>query len=94
MHKLVKALVEKAEGGDVVAAREIMDRVESKVPQAIAGDPENPNLRIFSPRNPILPRRSHRPCASRTESASNILYIYGQLLPATHVDFAPTHSSL
>jgi len=42
LHKVAKALVEKAEGGDVVAAREIMDRVEGKVPQAIGGDPENP----------------------------------------------------
>lgn len=36
------ALVEKAVGGDVQAAKEIADRVDGKPVQAIAGDPENP----------------------------------------------------
>lgn len=43
---ICRSLIAKAEEGDVPAIREILDRVEGKVPQAIAGDPENPITHI------------------------------------------------
>lgn len=42
LRKVVKALISKAEEGDVTAAREIFDRVEGKVPTVLAGDEDNP----------------------------------------------------
>lgn len=38
LRRVVKALIEKAAEGDVAAIREIMDRVDGKVPQPIAGE--------------------------------------------------------
>jgi hypothetical protein len=35
-------LLDKALEGDVAAIKEVMDRVEGKVPLPIAGDPDNP----------------------------------------------------
>lgn len=43
---IVNALIDRAIGGDVAAAKEAFDRIEGKVPQAIAGDPENPITHI------------------------------------------------
>lgn len=40
--KMIRALIEKAETGDVTAAREVMDRCEGKAVQVLAGDPDNP----------------------------------------------------
>ena len=40
--KLAKALIAKGLEGDMQALREIGDRLEGKVPQAIVGDGENP----------------------------------------------------
>ena len=39
---VARALVEAALQGDVSAIKEINDRVDGKVPQTIAGDPDNP----------------------------------------------------
>jgi hypothetical protein len=42
VHRLAVALLDKALEGDVTAIREVMDRVDGKVPQQIQGDPDNP----------------------------------------------------
>lgn len=39
---VIRALIGKAEGGDVGAAKEVYDRIEGKVTQPIGGDEENP----------------------------------------------------
>lgn len=41
-HRVIHALLSKAMDGDVMAAREVFDRVEGKVTQPIGGDAENP----------------------------------------------------
>lgn len=40
LRRVVKALIAKAEEGDVPAIKEILDRVDGKVPQAHGGDEE------------------------------------------------------
>ena len=40
--RLANALLEKALEGDVAAIKEVMDRVDGRVPQQIQGDPDNP----------------------------------------------------
>ena len=42
LHRLASALYNRAIEGDVTAIKEVIDRVEGKVPQPIAGDPDNP----------------------------------------------------
>lgn len=42
LRSLADKLIEKAEGGDVTALKEIGDRIDGKAVQTIAGDPENP----------------------------------------------------
>ncbi len=42
LRKIAKALIEKAEAGDMQAIKELADRTDGKVPQAIVGDEENP----------------------------------------------------
>jgi hypothetical protein len=42
LRKIAKALIEKAETGDMQAIKELADRTDGKVPQAIVGDEENP----------------------------------------------------
>jgi hypothetical protein len=42
LNRLATALLDKAIEGDVTAIKEVIDRVEGKVPQPIAGDPDNP----------------------------------------------------
>ena len=44
LDKVVAALLEKATGGDVPALKEVADRIEGKVPQAIVGDDDHPGL--------------------------------------------------
>ena len=39
---VARRLVEAALEGDVTAIKEINDRIDGKVPQTIAGDPDNP----------------------------------------------------
>jgi ribosomal protein L17 len=46
LRKVAEALVEKAETGDVNAIREIADRLDGKVPQAIVGDDEYPAVTV------------------------------------------------
>ncbi len=40
------ALVAKAMGGDVVAIKEVADRIDGKVPQAVVGDDESDPLKL------------------------------------------------
>ena len=40
LRKVWAAILDKAETGDVAAAKEIFDRLDGKVPQAIIGDEE------------------------------------------------------
>ena len=40
--KIAKKLVEKAIAGDMMAIKEVADRLDGKAPQAIVGDADNP----------------------------------------------------
>lgn len=42
LRDVADALITKAISGDVAAIKEVADRLDGKVPQAIAGDDENP----------------------------------------------------
>lgn len=42
LRKIAAALISKAEEGDMQAIKELADRVDGKVPQAVIGDEENP----------------------------------------------------
>jgi hypothetical protein len=44
LRDIADALVSKAIEGDFAAIKEVADRIDGKVPQAIAGDPENPMM--------------------------------------------------
>jgi hypothetical protein len=44
LRKVAKALMHKAEAGDVQAIRELADRLDGKVPQAVVGDDEHPSV--------------------------------------------------
>lgn len=46
LRKVVKALISRAEDGDVAAAKEIFDRVDGKVPQALTGPDGDEPLKI------------------------------------------------
>ena len=47
LDRLIAALLAKAQEGDVAAIREVMDRVEGKVAQAIiGGDEEDPEIKV------------------------------------------------
>jgi len=42
LRDVASALIEKAISGDVAAIKEVADRLDGKVPQAVIGDEENP----------------------------------------------------
>ena len=42
LRRIAAKLVDKAQEGDLLAARELMDRLDGKPTQTIAGDPDNP----------------------------------------------------
>lgn len=42
LRAVADALITKAIGGDVAAIKEVADRLDGKVPQAVVGDEENP----------------------------------------------------
>lgn len=46
IQRVADTLVDKAMGGDVQAIKEIADRVDGKVPQAIVGDEEEAPVRL------------------------------------------------
>jgi hypothetical protein len=45
LNKAAQALMKRAEDGDPMAAREVADRLDGKVPQAIVGDDEHDPIR-------------------------------------------------
>jgi hypothetical protein len=42
LRKIARSLIEAAETGDLGAIKELADRVDGKVPQAVVGDEESP----------------------------------------------------
>lgn len=44
LRKIAKALLAEAEGGDISAIKEVADRLDGKVPQAIGGSDELPPI--------------------------------------------------
>lgn len=46
LRQVAQALIAKAQAGDVAAIREIADRLDGKVPQAIVGDDDEPPVRL------------------------------------------------
>lgn len=42
LRSIAKALIAKAEAGDMAAIKEFADRMDGKVPQGLVGDEENP----------------------------------------------------
>ncbi len=43
---VMRKLVDKAEDGDVSAIREIIERMDGKVPQALVGDKDEPPIQV------------------------------------------------
>ena len=54
LHVIADQLVKKAEKGDMVAVKEVFDRIDGKVAQTIAGDQDSPIRQVFE----ILDRRA------------------------------------
>lgn len=48
LRKVAQALIAKAMEGDITAAKELIDRVDGKVPQAIGGADDLPPIKGFS----------------------------------------------
>lgn len=48
LRAVADALVEKAMGGDVPAIKEIADRIDGKVPQAVVGDDESDPISVVT----------------------------------------------
>jgi hypothetical protein len=48
LRRVWAALLDKAETGDVAAAKEIFDRLDGKVPQAIIGDEEEDAVKVLA----------------------------------------------
>jgi hypothetical protein len=48
LRKVWAAILDKAETGDVAAAKEIFDRLDGKVPQAIIGDDEEDAVKVLA----------------------------------------------
>jgi len=46
LRKIARELILKAESGDVIATREIADRLDGKVPQAIGADDESGPVKL------------------------------------------------
>ncbi len=57
LRKVAEALVNKAIDGDVPAIREIADRIDGKVPQAVVGDNESDPISLVH----VIERRLVRP---------------------------------
>ena len=48
LRRIARAVISKAEDGDIQAIKEIADRLDGKVPQGVeGGDPENPVKLVF-----------------------------------------------
>jgi hypothetical protein len=48
LREVAKALLVKAQSGDVAATKELADRLDGKVPQAVVGDSEHDAIRLES----------------------------------------------
>jgi hypothetical protein len=59
LRKVVDQLVEKAIGGDISAIKEVIDRVDGRVPQGIVGDDDQPPIGITSIKWVIVEPRHH-----------------------------------
>ena len=57
LRQVAEALVKKAVTGDVPAIREIADRIDGKVPQAVVGDDESDPISLVH----VIERRLVRP---------------------------------
>ena len=63
LRTIARRLLGEAAGGDVAAIREIADRIDGKVPQAVVGDDDHPpvlgalNIRIVDPKSWPMPHR-------------------------------------
>lgn len=60
LRAVADALVDKAMAGDVQAIKEVADRIDGKVPQAVVGDDDSDPLRIITEirRSIVDPRNS------------------------------------
>lgn len=63
LRAVADALVEKAIAGDIAAIKEVADRLDGKVPQAISGDDENPLTMVHR-----IERHIVRPNSSDSDS--------------------------
>ncbi len=59
LRAVADALVEKAITGDVPAIKEIADRIDGKVPQAVVGDNDHPGITIVGEFRRTLVRPAH-----------------------------------
>lgn len=48
LRKIASALIEAAEGGDMQAIKELADRVDGKVPQAVVGDSDSDPINVVA----------------------------------------------
>src|SRR4051812_23611556 len=75
MDRMVSAMIAKAQDGDVPAFKEIMDRVEGKVPQGIVGgDDTDPGISVIHTIRRIIvdPRHSDGESVSPASDASQV----------------------
>jgi len=61
VRRFAEALLARALEGDVAAMNAVMDRVEGKVPQPIAGDPDNPLIIATVVREIVDPNQKSNP---------------------------------
>ena len=70
LRRIAKALIAKAADGDVQAIREIADRLDGKVPQAVVGDEEHPAIRLEEIRRVIVDPRANPIIATALDGPS------------------------
>lgn len=58
LRAVADALVEKAMGGDVSAIKEVADRIDGKVPQAVIGDEESDPINLVTRIERVIVRHS------------------------------------
>lgn len=74
LDRLVSALIAKAQEGDVPAIKEVLDRVEGKVPQAVIGDGDEPGISVIHTIRRIIvdPRHSDSQGVPSASDASEV----------------------
>jgi hypothetical protein len=75
LDRVISALISKAEEGDVPAIKEVLDRVEGKVPQAvIGGDEDEPSISVIHTIRRIIvdPRHSDSEGVPAASDASKV----------------------